>query len=317
MAFQRIGVLGAGNIGIGVVTDLVLHGISTVVVDVAQDILQRAQAEVLNNVRCIPLLSKTLPRITRDEALQRMVMTTRLRDVAGCDFIIENVTEDWEIKEALYQELERMVPTMVPFGANTSCISITRIASATRRPANVVGIHFMNPVHLKPTVEVIRGYHTSDRTVDGLLELFSQLGKEAILVEDLPGFVSNRISHLFMNEAAFVLQDNVATADRIDRIFKQCFGHKMGPLETADLIGLDTVMRSLDVLYESFHDPKYRCCPLLRKLVHAGHLGRKTGRGFHVYPGAQDLPREAGTACPSHGTTPPGAGDRVPAEVMQ
>ena len=317
MAFQRIGVLGAGNIGIGVVTDLVLHGISTVVVDVAQDILQRAQAEVLNNVRCVPLLSKTLPRITRDEALQRMVMTTRLRDVAGCDFIIENVTEDWEIKEALYQELERMVPTMVPFGANTSCISITRIASATRRPANVVGIHFMNPVHLKPTVEVIRGYHTSDRPVDALLQLFSQLGKEAILVEDLPGFVSNRISHLFMNEAAFVLQDNVATADRIDRIFKQCFGHKMGPLETADLIGLDTVMRSLDVLYESFLDPKYRCCPLLRKLVHAGHLGRKTGRGFHVYPGAQDLPREAGTACPSHGTTRPGAGDRVSAEVMQ
>lgn len=317
MAFQRIGVLGAGNIGIGVVTDLVLHGISAVVVDVAEDLLQRARAEVLNNVRCVPLLSKKLPRITRDEALQRMVLTTRLQDVAACDFVIENVTEDWEIKKPLYEKLERVMPAAVCFGANTSCISITQIASATRRPANVVGIHFMNPVHLKPTVEVIRGYHTSDRTVDALLQLFSQLGKEAILVEDLPGFVSNRISHLFMNEAAFVLQDNVATADRIDRIFRQCFGHKMGPLETADLIGLDTVMRSLDVLYESFHDPKYRCCPLLRKLVHAGHLGRKTGRGFHVYPGAQDLPRETGTACPSQDTTRPGAGDRVPAEVMQ
>ena len=144
----------------------------------------------------------------------------------------------------------------------------------------------MNPVHLKPTVEVIRGFHTSDRAVDTLLRLFSLLNKEAIIVEDLPGFVSNRISHLFMNEAAFVLQDNVATAEKIDLIFKKCFGHKMGPLETADLIGLDTVMRSLDVLYESFQDPKYRCCPLLRKLVYAGHLGRKSGKGFHVYPEA-------------------------------
>jgi len=121
-------------------------------------------------------------------------------------------------------------------------------------------------------------------TVDTLRQLLSLLNKEAIIVQDLPGFVSNRISHLFMNEAAFVLQDNVATAEQIDKIFRECFGHKMGPLETADLIGLDTVMRSLDVLYESFQDPKYRCCPLLRKLVHAGHLGRKTGRGFYVYP---------------------------------
>jgi 3-hydroxybutyryl-CoA dehydrogenase len=138
---------------------------------------------------------------------------------------------------------------------------------------------------LKQTVEVIRGFHTSDSTMAIGMQLFSQLGKEAIVVQDLPGFVSNRISHLFMNEAVFVLQDQVTTAENIDQIFKKCFGHKMGPLETADLIGLDTVMRSLDVLYESFHDPKYRCCPLLRKMVHAGHLGRKTGKGFYAYPG--------------------------------
>jgi 3-hydroxybutyryl-CoA dehydrogenase len=286
MEFRRIGVLGAGNIGIGVVTDLVLHGISAVVVDISEDILKRAQTEVLNNIRFVPLLSKTLPRITRDEALQRMALTTDLEDVASCDFVIENVTENWEIKKLVYEHLERVVPSEVCFGANTSCISITQIGSATKRPANVVGLHFMNPVHLMPTVEVIRGFHTSDRAVDTLLQLFSLLDKEAIIVEDLPGFVSNRISHLFMNEAAFVLQDHVATAEKIDMIFKKCFGHKMGPLETADLIGLDTVMRSLDVLYESFQDPKYRCCPLLRKLVHAGHLGRKTGKGFHVYPDA-------------------------------
>jgi len=142
----------------------------------------------------------------------------------------------------------------------------------------------MNPVHLKPTVEVIRGYHTSEHTLEILQQLFAQLNNQAIIVDDLPGFVSNRISHLFMNEAVFVLQDNIATAEQIDTIFKKCFGHTMGPLETADLIGLDTVMRSLDVLYEAYHDQKYRCSPLLRKMVDAGHLGRKTGKGFYAYP---------------------------------
>jgi 3-hydroxybutyryl-CoA dehydrogenase len=310
MEFRRIGVLGAGNIGVGVVTDLVLHGISAVVVDISEDILKRAQAEVLNNVRFAPLLSKTLPRITKDQALQGMILTTDLHDLASCDFIIENVTEDWDVKRPIYEKLDRVVPEEICFGANTSCISITRIASATRRPAGVVGIHLMNPVHLKPTVEVIRGFHTSDRTVDTLLRLFSRLRKEAIIVEDLPGFVSNRISHLFMNEAAFVLQDNVATAEQIDLIFKKCFGHKMGPLETADLIGLDTVMRSLDVLYESFQDPKYRCCPLLRKLVHAGHLGRKAGRGFHVYPQAQELKHEIKPMKPAVALTRADAADQ-------
>jgi 3-hydroxybutyryl-CoA dehydrogenase len=284
MEFKRVGVLGAGNIGIGVVTDLVLHGISAVVVDVSREILQRAQAEVLKNVRFAPLLSKTLPKVTKEEALQRMTLTTEIAQVASCDFVIENVTEDWGIKKSVYEELERAVPAGVRFGANTSCISITQIGSATRRPADVVGLHLMNPVHLKPTVEVIRGFHTSDAALDTLGALLARLGKEAVVVQDLPGFVSNRISHLFMNEAAFVLQDGVSTAENIDTIFKKCFGHKMGPLETADLIGLDTVMRSLDVLYESFQDSKYRCCPLLRKFVHAGNLGRKTGKGFYVYP---------------------------------
>lgn len=284
MQFNRVGVIGAGNIGVGAITDLVLHGIHAVAVDVSDAALQRAQAEVLKNVRFAPLLSRKLPKLSKDEAMARVTFTTSIGDVASCDFVIENVTEDWGIKRKVYEALDRETPAHVCFGANTSCISITQIGGVTKRPENVVGIHLMNPVHIKPTVEVIRGYHTSQQTIDTLMKLFAQLGKEGIVVEDLPGFVSNRISHLFMNEAAFVLQDQVARPEQIDAIFKKCFAHTMGPLETADLIGLDTVMRSLDVLYESFQDPKYRCCPLLRKLVHAGHLGRKTGRGFYVYP---------------------------------
>jgi 3-hydroxybutyryl-CoA dehydrogenase len=284
MEIRRVGVLGAGNIGVGVVTDLILHDISAVVVDVSKEILERARVEILSNVRFAPMLSKSLPRITKEEAAQRMTLTTELKDAASCDFVIENVTENWEIKKKVYEHLDGLLPPEICCGANTSCISITQIGSATKRASNIVGIHLMNPVHLKPTVEVIRGFHTSERTINVLLQLFSQLKKDAVLVEDMPGFVSNRISHLFMNEAAFVLQDAVATAEQIDAIFKKCFGHTMGPLETADLIGLDTVVRSLDVLYESYQDSKYRCCPLMRKLVHAGHLGRKAGKGFYVYP---------------------------------
>jgi 3-hydroxybutyryl-CoA dehydrogenase len=284
MKFCSVGVIGAGNIGTGVATDLVLHGIKAVVVDISKIALERSQLETLKNIRFAPLVSKGLPRLTQEDALSRMVFTKRLEDVSGCDLVIENVTEQWETKRQVYEQLDTIMAPDVVFGANTSCLSITRIASVTKRPAEIVGVHFMNPVHLKPTVEVIRGVHTSDRALEILHLLLDHLNKEAIVVDDLPGFVSNRISHLFMNEAAAVLQDNVASAEKIDAIFKKCFGHKMGPLETADLIGLDTVMHSLDVLYESYHDPKYRCCPLLRKMVYAGHLGRKAGRGFYVYP---------------------------------
>ena len=287
MDIKSVGVIGVGNIGSGVVVDLVLHGIKAVGVDISEEAVQRARDGVLDGVRFAPLLSKAAPRLTREQALERLTFTTRLEEVAACDFVVENVTEDWAVKEPLYRRLDEILPASVCLGANTSCISVTRLGAATRRPDRVVGMHFMNPVHLKPTVEVIRGVHTSDATLAVVRQLFRQLQKEAIVVGDLPGFVSNRISHLFMNEAAFVFQDGLASAADIDAIFKKCFGHKMGPLETADLIGLDTVVRSLDVLYESFHDPKFRACPLMRKMVDAGHCGRKSGRGFHDYPGAR------------------------------
>jgi len=287
MSFKTVGVIGVGNIGSGVVADLVLHGIHAVAVDVSEKALETARAGILKTVRFAPLLRKGAPKITSDEALARIKFTTRLVDVAACEFIVENATEDWSIKKPLYEQLDRNAAAGVCFGANTSCIPITRIGSATKRPDKVVGIHFMNPVPMMPTVEVIRGQHTSEETMATVIDFLAQLKKEAITVGDMPGFVSNRISHLFMNEAAFVFQDGLATADQIDSIFKKCFGHKMGPLETADLIGLDTVMRSLDALFDSFHDPKFRCCPLLRKMVDAGQLGRKTGRGFHVYPDTQ------------------------------
>lgn len=283
MKLDSVGVIGAGNIGIGVVTDLVLRGFNAVVVDVSRAQLDKARAEILKNIRFAPLLLKGAPRRSQEDAVSRMVFTEDINQMSGSDFIIENVTEDWETKKQVYAALDKVTRPTVCFGANTSCISVTRIGSVTKRPAQVVGMHFMNPVQLMSTVEVIRGHHTSAETLAVVNQLLAQMKKEAIVVGDLPGFVSNRISHLFMNEAAFVFQDGLATAAQIDAIFKKCFGHKMGPLETADLIGLDTVMRSLDVLYDSFHDPKYRCCPLLRKMVDAGECGRKSGRGFYAY----------------------------------
>lgn len=284
MKFNKICVIGSGNIGIGVATDLILHGIQTVLIDISDKQLTVAKSEIMKNIRFAPLFLKTIPAQSSEQAEKLIRLSTKIESVKDCEFVIENVTEDWAIKEQIYDKLNELTSSEVCYGVNTSCISITKVGSITNKPDKVVGIHFMNPVHLKPTVEVIKGYHTSEETLSQVNQLFNQLGKTAVVVNDMPGFVSNRISHLFMNEAAFVLQDQVASAADIDKIFKKCFGHTMGPLETADLIGLDTVMHSLDILYESYQDPKFRCCPLLRKMVYAGHLGRKSGKGFYEYP---------------------------------
>lgn len=281
--FKNIGVIGAGTMGIDICIDLIFHDISSVLVDISDEVLEKAKAEITKMIRFAPLLDSSLPRLNPDEALAKVKFTTNLTDVALCDFIVENVTENWEIKESVYKQLSTICQPETIFAANTSCISITQIGGATNRPDKVIGIHFMNPVYLKKTVESIKGYHTSEECINSTVSFLKQLEKSAVIVNDYPGFVSNRISHLFMNEAAYVVQDGVATPAQVDEIFKKCFGHKMGPLATADLIGLDTVVDSLDILFESYQDPKFRCCPLLRKMVHAGLLGKKTRKGFFTY----------------------------------
>ncbi len=269
--------------GTGIAADLLFHGMSCTLVDISQDALEKAKAEIIRIIRFGPLASASLPKLNVDDAMGNVTFTTRIEDVRDTDYIIENVPEKWDVKESVYRELSKVCRPEVNFAVNTSCISVTKVASITDRPDKVIGIHFMNPSYLKNYVEKIRGYHTSEECISNAKILLGQMKKEAILVNDLPGFVTNRISHLFMNEAAFVVQDQVATPTQVDEIFKKCYGHKMGPLETADLIGLDTVVNSLNILYESYQDPKFRCCPLLKKMVDANLLGRKTGKGFYDY----------------------------------
>ncbi|GCE15731.1 3-hydroxybutyryl-CoA dehydrogenase [Tengunoibacter tsumagoiensis] len=269
--------------GTGLAVDLILHGIGAVLVDQSVDALEKARSEIISSVRFAPLIKRTAPRVADEDILTKIRFTTSLSEVHNCDFIIENVTEDIKLKEEIYRNLDRICPPDICFGVNTSCISITHIGGVTARASQIIGIHLMNPVFLKSSVEVIRGYHTSEHTIQLTRDFLSQLGKDAIVVNDYPGFVSNRISHLFMNEAAFVVQDQVAQPKEVDDIFKKCYGHTMGPLETADLIGLDTVVHSLDVLYQSYQDSKFRCCPLLRKMVAAGLWGKKSGQGFYTY----------------------------------
>jgi 3-hydroxybutyryl-CoA dehydrogenase len=280
---KKIGVIGAGVMGSGVAQDFAQCGNSVILLDVSEDILEKAKQGISNNLRFHALFHKGEACEASDKVLERIIFGINYHLLKDVDFVIENVTEDWGAKKAVYEQIDSICQENCIFMVNTSCISITKIASLTQRPQRIIGTHFMNPVPLKSTVETIRGYHTSDETIREVEELLKAAGKEIIVVNDYPGFVSNRISHLFMNEAAFVVQDQVATPEEVDAIFKKCYGHAMGPLETADLIGLDTVVNSLEVLYASYQDPKFRCCPLLKKMVAAGLYGRKSGKGFYSY----------------------------------
>lgn len=283
MKISSVGVLGAGVMGRGVSLNVALSGFQTILIDISEKILKQSEKEIFHDLQLQKLFSKNNNSESFDTVMNRIHFTTDYNLLASCDFVVENVTEKWDIKKQAYNLIDKVCSKDCIFAANTSCISISKIAAETDRSDKVIGIHFMNPVYLKEAVEVIKGYYTSEECVEFTVNFLKDLNKKSIIVNDLPGFVTNRISHLFMNEAAFVVQDNVATIAQVDEIFKKCYGHKMGPLETADLIGLDTVVNSIDVLYESYHDSKFRCCPLLRKMVDAGLLGRKSGKGFYEY----------------------------------
>ena len=278
-----VGVVGAGVMGVGVAQNLAQTGHRAILLDLNDEILAHARAEIEKNVRFHGMFTKTKGGPPAAEVLERITFTTSYEPFAEADFVIENATEKVAIKEAIYPRLDAVCPPHACYAANTSCISITRIGSWTNRPDRVLGMHFMNPVPLKPVVETIRGFHTTQQTVDIALGMLKQMGKEGIVVNDLPGFVSNRVLMLTINEAAWLVQDGVSNAADVDRIFVTCFGHKMGPLATGDLIGLDTILYSIQVLYDSYNDPKFRPCPLLQKMVDAGLHGRKSGRGFFDY----------------------------------
>ncbi|MEC4812233.1 MAG: 3-hydroxyacyl-CoA dehydrogenase NAD-binding domain-containing protein [Scytonema sp. PMC 1069.18] len=285
MNLQVVGVVGAGVMGVGVAQNLAQTGHQVILVDISETILEKAKQEIRSNIRFQGFFQKRETSNSPDDILNRIKFSTNYQFLKEAEFVVENVTEKWDIKKEVYSLIDPICPTDCVFAANTSAISITRIASLTKRADKVIGMHFMNPVPMKPMVEMIRGYHTSDETISTAKELLAQMGKESILVNDSPGFVSNRVLMLTINEAIFLLQDQVASVEEVDRIFKSCFGHKMGPLETADLIGLDTILFSIEVLYESFNDSKYRPCPLLKKMVDAGLYGRKKGQGFYKYNG--------------------------------
>ncbi|MGW5652744.1 3-hydroxyacyl-CoA dehydrogenase family protein [Streptomyces humi] len=286
---RTVGVVGAGVMGTGLAQALAVTGHQVLLVDRTEEILAAAAGTIERGLRFARLMG-TQPAGDRTEVMARIRFSTGFDGFDETDFVIENITEDWEAKRRVYERIDPVCPEHCVFAANTSVIPVTRLASVTRRPDRVLGMHFMNPVPQKPTVEVIRGHHTSQATLDTAARLLRQMGKEQVTVRDSPGFVSNRVLMLTVNEAVCLLQEGVADAAEVDRVFRECFGHPMGPLETADLIGLDTILRSVEGLHQEFGDSKYRPCPLLKRMVEAGLLGRKSGEGFFRYDASPAAP---------------------------
>jgi len=279
----KIAVVGAGVIGTDVAFNVADYGYQVILKDIDRSQLDRAREKIARDFKMFRLMKPTLKSESVDEILGRICFTTECSEFESVDIVIENVPEDWRIKQQVYLELKSICSKTVIYGVNTSCTSITKVGSLLNYPDRVIGIHFMNPVPLKRIVELVRGYHTSEATILEVKSFLQTLNKSAVLSNDSPGFIANRLSHLFMNEAAFLVQDQVAGPKEIDTLFRQGYGHAMGPLQTADLIGLDTVVNSLEVLYTEYQDSKFRCCPLLKRMVSAGLTGRKSGQGFYKY----------------------------------
>src|SRR5437867_11730384 len=282
MPIQKIGVLGAGQMGAGIAQVAAVAGFEVVIRDVEDRFLVKGLAAIDQG------LAKSVEKgkVTEDArrtARGRIRPTTRLDDAAHADIVIEAVPEDAALKKQVFAELDKKSAGHVIFATNTSAISITELAAATSRADRFIGLHFFNPVPVMKLVEVVRGLHTSDATMKTSLELCERFGKTPVEVHDFPGFVSNRVLMPMINEAVFALQEGVASKEGIDAVMKLGMNHPMGPLELADSIGLDTCLQLMEVLYHGLRDPKYRAAPLLRKMVSAGLLGRKAGRGFYEY----------------------------------
>lgn len=282
MEIRTLGIVGAGTMGAGIAQVALQAGCGVFLRDVSEGILEAARGKVAAGLSKGVEKGK-LSAADREAMLGRLKTTMALADLAPADFIVEAATENFEIKRGLFLELDRLARPEVILASNTSSISITKIAAVTKRPDRVVGMHFFNPVPLMALVEVIRGLQTSDATAAATMDLAKRLGKTPVEANDFPGFIANRILVPMVNEAIYALMEGVGTAEAIDSVMRLGANHPMGPLALADLIGLDVCLAVLKVLHEELGDDKYRPCPLLVKMVDAGYLGRKTGRGFHTY----------------------------------
>jgi len=279
---SRVVVVGAGTMGNGIAHVFADAGWQTTLVDVAADPLARALKTIEKNIE--RLVKKGVRSAAQGaETLSRIQTSTSFDPVKQADLVVEAATENPEIKFQIFEDLDRLAPPGTILASNTSSISITQIAAQTRRPAQIIGMHFMNPVPVMPLVEVVRGLQTSDETASKVVEVAKQLGKTPVEVHDAPGFVSNRVLMPMINEAIFCVQEGVATPDAIDQVMKLGMNHPLGPLALADLIGLDVCLSIMEVLQDGLGEDKYRPAPLLRKMVAAGRLGRKSGQGFYAY----------------------------------